>query len=378
VSLQTSSPQRRQPVLPGWRRVYQALAEADELLTSERLERILRFHGGGLPVVTMYLTLAPAPGDVHAAAMTKADSLLHEIRALEEDRRLDHDTRMSLRGDIETIEEVVERSVRTPGALAIISCSGKGALELVRLPRAVRDRIMVDETPWVRPLLAVLDEHRRCFAVVVDRELAHAWELYIGQIRDHGPLVTAALDGLVSSDRGEILALGGHEYELAHFVEELPRSLRERVAGTFAIDHTAARNAGSIQAHAQEILEGYELDQQRQSVANVLGSAAAGHLAVVGLDACLWAGSVAAVQALYVQDGTIRPGVVCDRSRWFAASGQSCPVCGAEMRRTPDVINELTETVIDEGGSVCQVRAETELSQQLLACSLRFELPGPG
>lgn len=387
-----------------------ALAEADELLNSERLQRILNLDSGGLPVVSMYLALDPGPGDLHAAAKTKADSLLHEVRALEEDQELDHERRMSLRGDIEAIEELVERSARTPGALAIISCSGADALELVRLPRAVRDRIMVDETPWVRPLLAVLDEHHRCFAVVVDRELAHAWELYLGKIRDYGPLardanrtlgpragdesrlqhkaeelekrhyreVAAALGVLLSGERGDVVALGGHEDELPRLVEQLPRPLRERVAGTFAIDPAATRNAGLVQEHAQAVLDRYELELQVRSVANVLAKAAAGDFAVVGLDACLWAGSVAAVQTLYVQEGTIRPGVACDRSRWFATSGERCPVCGDEMRRTPDVINELTEIVIDEGGSVRQVRAATELREHLLACSLRFELPEPG
>jgi len=76
-----------------------------------------------------------------------------------------------------------------------------------------------------------------------------------------------------------------------------------------------------------------------------------------------------------VQEGTIRPGVVCDRSRWLASSGERCPVCGEQTRHTPDVINELTEALIDEGGSIHHVRAETELSEQLVAGSLRFALP---
>jgi peptide chain release factor subunit 1 len=384
--------------------------ERDEFLSVERVQRIEGISGGGLPVVSMYLGIAPNPGDVHASAITKADSLLHEIRSLEDDRAFDHDARLSLRGDIETIEDLVLQSVNAPGALAIISCSGAGALEVVHLPRAMlRDRIMVDETPWVRPLLAVLEQHHRCFAVVLDRETAHAWELYLGEVRDRGPLtreprgasphgsdessaqhreeerekhhfrlVAAALDGLLGSDRRAVAALGGHESELPHFLELLARPLRDRVAGTFAIDSPTTENAGSVSEHAEAILERYELDQQRQSVANVLARSAAGGLAAVSLDACLWAGSVAAVESLYVQEGAIHPGVVCDRSRWLAASGELCPVCGAQLRKTADVIDELMETVIEEGGSVCEVRAETELSEQLVACALRFELPGRG
>ena len=386
------------------------MPEQDEFLSVERVQRIERMSGDGLPVVSMYLGIAPRPGDVHASAVTKADSLLHEIRSLEDDRAFDHDARLSLRGDIETIEAIVEQSANAPGALAIISCSGAGALEVVHLPRAVlRDRIMVDETPWVRPLLAVLEQHPRCFAVVLDSEMAHAWELYLGEVRDRGPLareprgpsphgsdessaqhrqeerekhhfrrVAQALDRLLGSDRRAVVALGGHENELPHFLQLLARPLRDRVAGTFAIDSAATENAGSVREHADAILERYELDQQRQAVANVLARSAAGDLAAVGLDACLWAGSVAAVESLYVQEGAIHPGVVCDRSRWLAASGELCPVCGAQLRETADVIDELIETVIEEGGSVCEVRAETGLSQQLVACALRFELPGRG
>ncbi len=386
------------------------MPEQDEFLSVERVRRIEGMSSGGLPVVSMYLGIAPQPGDVHASALTKADSLLHEIRSLEEDRAFDHEARLSLRGDIETIEALVEQSANAPGALAIISCSGAGALEVVHLPRTVlRDRIMVDERPWVRPLLAVLEQHPRCFAVVLDSETAYAWELYLGEVRDRGPLarreprgasphgsdessaqhreeererhhfrrVAEALDGLLGSDRRAVVALGGHESELSRFLELLARPLRDRIAGTFATA-AATANAGSVLEQAGAILERYELDQQRQSVANVLARSAAGDLAAVGLDACLWAGSVAAVESLYVQEGVIRPGVVCDRSRWLAASGELCPVCGAQLRETSDVIDELIETVTEEGGSVCEVRAETELSEQLVACALRFELPGRG
>ncbi|MGH3815856.1 MAG: hypothetical protein ACRDUV_25965 [Pseudonocardiaceae bacterium] len=52
----------------------------------------------------------------------------------------------------------------------------------------------------------------------------------------------------------------------------------------------------------------------------------AGGLAAVGLQTCLWAGSVAAVGALMVQDGAVTPGVICDHDRWLALAGQTCPV----------------------------------------------------
>lgn len=395
---ETTAARRRTPEV--------ALAEADEFLAADRLQLIIRFHGGPLPVVSMYVTIPPVTGDAHRAAAAKIDSLLHDLRGREDG--LDHSARVSLRGDIERIEAVRDLAANTPGTLAIISCGGAGMLEVVRLPRAVRDRVVVDETPWVRPLLAVLEEHPRCFAVLVDRRSAHAWELYLGRLRDVGPvpdgrearrvrlepvnerraphkaeeverrhlrLVAAALEDVFGTHPDAVLVLGGGEEERAHLLELLPRSIEERLAGSFAADHTSL-SAGDVEAQAGAALDRYELEEQRRRVAETFERAAANGRAVVGLEPCLWAGSMAAIDDLYLQETSAAPGVVCDRSGWFAVSGELCPVCGEQTRTTDDVLDELAEAVIDEGGKVHHVRAETELRELIVACSLRFQLPG--
>lgn len=396
---ETTAARRRTPEV--------ALAEADEFLAADRLERIMRFHGGPLPVVSMYVTIPPLTGDAHRAAAAKVDSLLHDLRGQEDG--LDHNARVSLRGDIKRIEAVRDLAANTPGTLAMISCSGAGMLEAVRLPRAVRDRVVVDETPWVRPMLAVLEEHPRCFVVLVDRRSSHAWELYLGRLRDIGPvpdgrerrarlepvnerraphkaeeverrhlrLVAAALEDVFGGYPDAVLVLGGHEEELAHLLELLPRPVEERLAGSFAADHTSL-SAGDVEAQAGAALDRYELEEQRRWVAEALERADANGHAAVGLERCLWAGSMAAIDDLYVQEAVTAPGVVCDRSRWFAVSGELCPVCGEQTRATDDVLDELADAVVDEGGKVHHVRAETELRALIVACSLRFQLPGHG
>ncbi len=380
-----------------------------ELVPSARtLDRLARLHGEGLPVVSVYLAVYPGP-DGRRALRTKADSLLHRIRSLADDGSLDHGARMSLRADIEEVEKIARTEMPRRGTLAIFACSGAGVLELVRLPRPVRDRIMVDATPWIGPMLAVLDQYRRCCTVVVDRESAHVWELYLGEMRDarrlesraprsaayagrhglaegrlrnkadelskrHFREVAAALDRLFRAERYDVLAVGGHEHELPGFLEFLPRTLRERVAGTFAIDPRTA-TAATVRPHVEPILERYQLDEEQRSVSEVLQAVASGGLAVAGLEPCLWAGSLAAIRALLVQDGAVAPGVVCDASGWFATSGDACPLCGGPTRSTPDVIDELVEAVIDEGGSIQHVRADTDLRAHVTAAWLRFAPP---
>ncbi|MGO9490535.1 MAG: hypothetical protein ACLQBB_16115 [Solirubrobacteraceae bacterium] len=377
---------------------------AEQVLRAGTIERIERFRGGELSVLSLYLCI-PAGWDSQSGARTKADSLLHEVRPLAEERSRSHDSRMSLRHNFEWVEEVLAEIPIRPGALAMFACSGAGLREIVPFPRPVRDRIVVDETPWTRPMTAALEEYERCCTAVIDKGNAQAWELYLDAMRQIGSLgqtrwreearqtnahrtpakaeelekrhfraVADQLEELRRTDGFDVLLLGGHEDELGRFEGFLSNELRQRLGGRFRLDDDAVQPA-AIRQRAQSILEDRILRRQRQAVADVLERAASGGPAAVGLRSCLWAGSVAAIDTLLVQEGATSPGVICDRSRWLALSGDTCPICGGPTRRTEDVIDELVEAVMSEGGSFRPVWAETELSQATAAASLRFPLP---
>ena len=182
------------------------------------------------------------------------------------------------------------------------------------------------------------------------------------------------LEDLQQTDGYDIVIIGGHEYEVPEFIQILPNDLRNRVAGTFSVDPTTAPLA-EIRSSASSILERYEREEELRLVSEVFEKAAMGQPAALGLESCLQAAPVAAIKTLLVLQGAIAPGVVCDESRWLAASGDICPVCGNPTRRTPDVIDELVAVVIDEGGSARHVEADTKLSEYLVAAELRFPLP---
>jgi peptide chain release factor subunit 1 len=171
-----------------------------------------------------------------------------------------------------------------------------------------------------------------------------------------------------------MLVAGGHEDELPGFLQVLSRHLRDRLVGTFAVDDHSIRSV-AVREQAQAILDRYELDEHRRMVGDVLETAAGGGAAAVGVEPCLWAASVRAVQALYTQEGASSPGVVCDESHWLGLRGDTCPVCGGKTRLVPDVIEELVEAVVEDGGSIHHVAADAGLGERLVAASLRFQLP---
>jgi peptide chain release factor subunit 1 len=78
---------------------------------------------------------------------------------------------------------------------------------------------------------------------------------------------------------------------------------------------------------------------------------------------------------LLVLDGVVVPGVVCEKSGWLARSGNTCPLCGNPTRSTPDVVDELAQDVMAEGGSVKHITDDDRMAEILAAASIRFPLP---
>lgn len=375
------------------------------MITAETVNRILEFHGNGLPVVSLYGRIDPgaSPREVHTRMM----SLLDQVRPLAKDQTLEHQSRLSVRADIERIKEGVDSNRWPPGAVAIFSCSGRDLYEEVPLPRGVREQVIVDATPFARPMLAVLSEYHRACVLVINKASARVWEIDQDEMREvtkfkdpvlrkpdyaanlaedrvrnkeeelvkkHYRRAVKVLEDLQQTDGYDIVIIGGHEYEVPEFIQILPNDLRTRVAGTFSVDPTTAPLA-EIRSSANSILERYEREEELRLVSEVFEKAAMGQPAALGLESCLQAAPVAAIKTLLVLQGAIAPGVVCDESRWLAASGDICPVCGNPTRRTADVIDELVAVVIDEGGSARHVEADTKLSEYLVAAELRFPLP---
>jgi hypothetical protein len=94
-----------------------------------------------------------------------------------------------------------------------------------------------------------------------------------------------------------------------------------------------------------------EREEAQGLVRDIVEAVAERRRAALGLDDCLWAGTLAAIDRLAVQQSASKPGVICYRSGWLALSGETCPLCGEPTRPTGDIIDDLVGAVIDDGGT---------------------------
>src|SRR5436190_1428610 len=150
----------------------------------EVVERLLRFSSEDAPVISVYLAVPADPGELRGVE-TRLHSMLKPVRELGESDVLGHVERESLRHDLDRVLEVANRARELEGrGIGIFACQHAALYEEIVVPRRVRDRAVVDATPYLRPLFAVLDESHRYCVVVVDREQAWIYEFYMGELED--------------------------------------------------------------------------------------------------------------------------------------------------------------------------------------------------
>src|SRR3972149_6726107 len=146
-----------------------AVSEADirALPTEQDLRRLARFrsHQG---VLSVYLSFDPSAGerrDVHGVALDLLHALGGTARSTHQQGRLEEE-RGSL---IEFLEQDFELHGRS---VILFSCRPRGLWQLFQLQVPVRPLVRFADRPAVAPLAAILDEHERYAAVLVDKDEA--------------------------------------------------------------------------------------------------------------------------------------------------------------------------------------------------------------
>jgi peptide subunit release factor 1 (eRF1) len=373
------------------------------------VEDLKGFVSPDVPVVSVYWSVPADLGQLRGAA-AKLRDLARPVRERADVEDLSHAARISLRADADRILDLEQLAPRLHGrTLALFRCHAQGFEEAVVMTGRVGDRVELDATPYVRPILAMLDEAHRYAVAIVDREHGQlfAFELGVLQARErvdgralrmpnfapgdkeygvhhkaqelakrHYRAVADELNRVLEESGLELAVVGGHEDTVSAFLEELPKDLRQKVVGAFVIDPHTMTPASARDA-AQRAVDAYERQEEEQLVAKAFERVAAGGFGAVGLEWCLLATDERGVDVLLVQADATSPGRVCDRCGWLGLSEEVCPVDGSRTRETNDIIDEMAALVIGSSGRVEHVFADTPLRDHLVAALLRFPVQRP-
>jgi peptide subunit release factor 1 (eRF1) len=347
-------------------------------ITEDEIRELAGFRGEEALVTSCYLDVDGARHIRHQDVMRELDRVLRPARA-----RCNGD--QSVAADLARIEAHVRGGLdrsRTRG-LAMFACSAQDYWRVVELPVPVRSQVVVNHTPTVRQLEAVVDQHERFGLLLVDRQRVRVFVFELGevvestghfdplprgddddhsftkdQVRDraaalvHQHLRRAADSAFaVFQDQGfERLVIGAPDDIGPELESVLHPYLRERLVARCAIapgatDEEVRRAALDVEADVERVKEAEAVTALREAVGG-------GRRGVAGLDDTLMALVERRVETLLVSAGYDELGWRCGACRWIGRIGRTCPVCASEMDGVEDVVEEAVEEAL---GQSCRV-----------------------
>ena len=354
-------------------------------------------------VLTAYLGHGPDLDELRTIP-TRLKALVGEARgALYGDDR-------ALRRDLDELQAMGSELGGDLGRGTALVVSGElGLREHVVLPAPVRDRLVIDATPYLGPMEAILDQFHQYAAAVVDRRGANLYRFHLGElqaweelaadepirkdnyggfagyaerrVRAHADAVARRLfqtvaeriADLARTGAFDLLVVGGTPQNTTALVGELPPDVAALLAGTFTLDPNTA-TPSDVRDRCREVAAAHDATLDAELVEQILGLTAAGGRGAAGIDDVLQAANLGAVDRLLVDATGTQPGVACSACGAVARSGERCGLCGSATRAAADLVDAIAERVRATGGGVRYVLADTPLADHVVAAALRYPI----
>ncbi|HEV2760127.1 MAG TPA: hypothetical protein VGV86_11220 [Acidimicrobiales bacterium] len=358
-------------------------------IDESRIRDLAGFKGEDAPVTSLYL-------DVDGRRRIRArDVELALERLVRPVRERHHQAGItSVCADLDRIEEHVKAGIDRSHVrgLALFSCSAHGFWEAVELAVPVRDRLVVNHTPYVRELEAVVAQHERFAVLLVDRQRARLFLFQQGELLEkqeqfdllprhdddggqlgkdqvaghtaaaaHRHLKHAAATAFaLYQDQGfDHFVLCGPDEITAEIERDLHAYLRERLAARIPLavhagDGEIRQMAEDVESTVERAREAAVVDRLRQAVGSRAGGAA-------GLQGVLEALVARRVETLLVSEGFEAPGWRCPTCAWVGALGRRCPLCATDMVQVADVVEEAVEEALAQACKVAVCRDNADL-----------------
>jgi peptide chain release factor subunit 1 len=156
--------------------------------------------------VSLYLNVDPMFN-------TKGDYMVHFKNMMKNTvETLDKAVYKAVKDDLEKVENYVISNKRMfRKGLALISSTAKSFWKEYNINVPVKNELIVDKTPYTKPLMDILDNYQRYAVLLVDKESARIFTVHLGEIVEYGEVHTADIPG--KHKKGGWFALSQNHYE---------------------------------------------------------------------------------------------------------------------------------------------------------------------
>lgn len=374
-------------------------------LDPARLRRLAGLKAPHGIVLSVYVDLDPTAFATPPARETQIASLLDDVDRRLRDADLAHEDRLAAREDLERAREALAAAVTSVDgarALALFACGPAGLFELVRLPRPVDARAVIDDSPWIEPLVRLGDDGIVCVALI-DRHHArvllgtrddlrelpeHRAERRAAEegapaatrhpratdseVHEHVKRVSQALLAIQKEQGFQCLVIGSPGELRGEIEAQLHPYVRDRLGGwvDVPVEHASP---DAVRRAAAEVLDAERARREDETLARLREGLGRGDRAAAGRRDVLRALNERRVETL-LYDGQARlSGVVCPQCGFLGVDEADCPVDGGRIEPRDDISENAAETAVLQAAQVIVLRDRPDLGpHEGIAATLRF------
>ena len=292
--------------------------------------------------------------------------------------------------------------------LAIFACSGAKLWEELALPRAPRDHIIFDRSLYVRPLTSILDEYRRICALLLDRQEARWYQVFMGEIslldslrsevpsrvreggwqgyeskrierhidarlHDHFKKVTLKTFELFKKNQFDWLFISCKEEYRSNFEPLLHPYLKEKLKGWLKTDSNNSED--KILKQALEMERKFKAEEEVALAMTLVSELEKGGRAVSGLKEVLRKLNTWEIQSLILTRYFAAGGRTCPKCHYLYVDEARCQVCQVKTEKVQDIVHEGVHAALDKKIRVRYVTPPSKLDRYgKIGAFLRFKV----
>ncbi|MFW6343979.1 MAG: hypothetical protein ACOC2B_04485 [Sediminispirochaetaceae bacterium] len=372
----------------------------------ERLQALKKYRNEAHPTVSLYLNVT-VPWELTSTINSLVRGKIKELR---DDKSYSQEEREKLEKLLLKIEDqIVNREGSFKNTKLLVICADTlGNWEEFELPVSLPSNLWVEPAPHVNPLL-VLDEQFPLFCVVVvDSHKAKMFSYSGGNMNERTDIFTEeeikgardeALKGLgeqryeryikdhklrhikqVADTIFDNFQAGGYDYliiggsdrgELNILQDNLHSYPKKRLVGE--IQANPENSVDVIKKKVKELATEWERQREEEIVQNLFENAYNGGKAVLGTGPAIKALMNGQIHTLVVHPEAKKEGYFCPRDHYLSLKSQRCPVCGEQLEKSENIIEEIVEETAEQKGEVRHLFSYAhKIEDNEIGCLLRF------
>jgi len=341
----------------------------------------------GSPVLSLYLDVDQSKAiNLHRKFQAACHDMLRSIAARLQGAELEE-----FQADAARVQEHVFCIEPSGRGVIVFADDSRGFFWSRAVQVPLRNNARWSDTPYVKPLLALMDDYERYGIVLADKRRGRLFTVFMGEIVEHedflAPLpvrrikapgmdqmfsehrfqnraeththlhlknVAESLDRLVDRYGFDRILIGGPVESTSELQQLVSKRVRGRLVDRISLPVTA--NIARVLEEALQTGERVERQMEERIVDDLIAGNDGHHPFTLGLERTVRALCEERIwRMIYAQGFTPSGGQCLNCGMLFAAPNGACQYCGAAIKPTEDLLERMVERAVEQDSRLEEV-----------------------